>query len=192
VNDAGPLRGIFDRMVAGEPADLGPYADLDPALLGDALVAYADTAPVEVAGHLEPFVTAATAGDPVDPGTGLELLASAPPVLHESVADPSFEAAADDAPEPADFDFGTGTTQLDLGDLAGGLADGLTDGATDGADHGLTEDRPATAEHQIDPADRLETDVFDGWFTEPQPTEPQPADGAAADDTGDDDLAFGG
>lgn len=186
MNDAGPLRGIFDRVVAGEAssADLGPYADLDPALLGDALVAYADTAPVEVAEHLEPFVTAATAGEPVDPGTGLDLLAEA---WTEAEAGPEAEPAVEPVIDPAaDFDFGTGTTQLDLGDLADGLADHVTDDLTDGPTGHRAEDSPDGP--GTEPTDRPETDPFDGWLTEAVP--------ASGDDVDDpdagDDLDFGG
>lgn len=127
MNDVQPLRGLFDRMV-GDPAAsaaLEGYESLDPALLGDALVAYADTAPVEVAEQLEPYVVAVTGGDVPEPATGWELLASSPvadPGQVEAAAAEEVELASDgpgDTADGADLDFGLGTTELDLGDIIG-------------------------------------------------------------------------
>jgi hypothetical protein len=99
MNHARPLREVFDEL-AGEPSAAGPAADpagvlagsghgdLPGHLVAEAIVSYADTAPVEVAAHLAPFVTAHSAvprdgsglAEPPDLAAGLDLLATAPAV----------------------------------------------------------------------------------------------------------------
>jgi hypothetical protein len=103
MESAKPLRDVFNELVGDESArgalaadrdavlrDSG-HGDLPGGLVAEAVVSYADTAPVEVAEHLAPFVKAHSAVpadgpaavDP-DPATGLDLLATAPagaPVL---------------------------------------------------------------------------------------------------------------
>lgn len=101
MNSDATLREILDRLVAGRPVDPavalradgtdagGTDADgtdsdarlpldLPADLFGQLLVSYCDTAPIEIAAHLEPYVTAVTAAADPDPSDGLELLASAP------------------------------------------------------------------------------------------------------------------
>jgi hypothetical protein len=119
------LHEVFDAL-AGQPDrsasemlhDAG-YGDLPPELVGDALVSYADTAPVEVAEHLAPFVTAHLGSPDATPDldAGFGLLSSIP------VADADLDAAelaADVAEQPAEapfsvdvLDFGTGDSTVD-------------------------------------------------------------------------------
>jgi hypothetical protein len=97
MESAKPLRDVFNELVGDESARRALVADRDAVLrdnghgdlpgglVAEAVVSYADTAPVEVAEHLAPFVTAHSvvpadglaAADP-DPVTGLDLLATAP------------------------------------------------------------------------------------------------------------------
>ncbi|CAM2789080.1 hypothetical protein [Skermania piniformis] len=92
------LLEIFDRLVVGREPDIGAalhaagYGDLPAELLNQTLVSYCDTAPIEVAAHLAPHVTAVTAGTEPDPTVGFDLLATVP-------------AGATD-----DLDFGAGGT----------------------------------------------------------------------------------
>ena len=140
MNHPRPLREVFDEL-AGEPSAAGPAADpagvlagsghgdLPGHLVAEAIVSYADTAPVEVAAHLAPFVTAHSAvprdgsglAEPPDLAAGLDLLATAPAVPPgESEPMPGDEAlplAGATAPAPEDVsgpapevgdDFGAG------------------------------------------------------------------------------------
>lgn len=108
-----PLRETLDRLVGGEPARLPD--DIEPSLLGEALVGYADTAPVEVAVRLEGFTSAVVRNESPELAEGLELLTGAPAL------------AADELPDHdlADLGFGSGSdveappaTELDPVDLA--------------------------------------------------------------------------
>lgn len=90
-----PLREVFAAL-AGDQATQGVaasdrrglleaagHAELPADLVAEAVVAYADTAPLEVAEHLAPFVTAHSAvpvdgGDDVERADWFELLAAAP------------------------------------------------------------------------------------------------------------------
>lgn len=136
---AGLADGTVDRRDSNDLAATlreGGHPDLPDGAVAEAIVSYADTAAVEVAEHLAPFVAGHSAV-PLDPalGTamevrdGLELLATAP------FADPLDEpmiggmpAAGEPAPDagagltdPADLDFGTGAAAgTDTGsDVAG-------------------------------------------------------------------------
>jgi|SRR5690606_11310773 len=124
--------GLADAAVTGAaPEEVLREAgyDLPDALVAEAIVSYAGTAPAEVAEHLAPFVTAHGPVPPADPtaatpelADGLALLASAPvPDLADIEAEAALpqEGAASDAeeadqgtPEPAadpfDLDFGGG------------------------------------------------------------------------------------
>ena len=94
------LREVFASMSHGpaDPsaalADAG-HGDLPPDLVSEAIVNYADAAPVEVAQHLSPFVVAnsavpASSGHPypaADVHEGLTLLGSAPDPLHPDLGD---------------------------------------------------------------------------------------------------------
>jgi hypothetical protein len=75
-----PLRDVFARL-AGNGGDPGDFLRGLPAdLVAEAVVSYADTAPLEVAEHLAPFVSEHSAvgsgGDASE--AWLDLLASAP------------------------------------------------------------------------------------------------------------------
>ena len=90
-----PLRDVFAELsAAGRPAPGGAdpaqvlaehgHGGLPEGLLAEAIVSYADTAPVEVAEHLAPFVVAHSPvpvgpGDLADPGSPAD---DAPSVLH--------------------------------------------------------------------------------------------------------------
>jgi hypothetical protein len=90
-----PLRDVFAELsAAGRPAPGGVdparvlaehgHGGLPEGLLAEAIVSYADTAPVEVAEHLAPFVVAHSPV-PVGPGDVADLGSSAddaPSVLH--------------------------------------------------------------------------------------------------------------
>lgn len=127
MDEARPLRDVFDRLVAQEHDAAGGlvgsgHDDLDATMLADALVGYSDTVPVEVAEHLEHFVTAVTTHQAPDPTIGLDLLTTAPAVADDALAEPGPPddlAPADPGadPEPADdLGFGTGTTEVVLPD----------------------------------------------------------------------------
>ena len=115
---ARPLRDVFadligDPSAADDPAALlrdQGHPGLPDHLVAEAVVSYADTAPVEVAEHLAPYVTAhsAVGADPVpgdEPPAGwLDLLGTAPDVVRRP-------ADIDDlAPAPDEFDDAAGLT----------------------------------------------------------------------------------
>lgn len=91
------------------------HSDLPADLVAEAVVSYADTAPVEVAEHLAPYVTAHSA---VPTGEAPEqdwygLLATAPdpdPAPDLDEAPPELTDTVDDDPGPA-LDFGTGASE---------------------------------------------------------------------------------
>jgi hypothetical protein len=91
-----PLRDVFAGL-AGNGGDPGDFLrDLPADLVAEAVVSYADTAPLEVAEHLAPFVSARFDAD--DAGeTWLDLLASAPAETEASGLDDQ------------DLGFGTGS-----------------------------------------------------------------------------------
>lgn len=78
------LTGTAAAHEAGDVLHHGGHADLPAPLLGEALVSYADTAPIEVAEHMAPFVTAHTGfaadAEAADPAAALDQLAAAPPL----------------------------------------------------------------------------------------------------------------
>jgi hypothetical protein len=92
-------------------ADNG-HPDLPPDLVAEAVVSYADTAPVEVAEHLAPYVTAHSAvptGEP-PPEDWFTLLSTSPtepPQDLDPDPTPDPEATLADDPGPT-LDFGTG------------------------------------------------------------------------------------
>lgn len=126
MTDARPLREVFDALAgaagaagsagpdrpAGDPAEVlagSGHADLPDQLVAEAIVSYADTAPVEVAAHLAPFVTAHSAVPPVaaeteapDPASGLDLLATAPAGAPADPLLPGDRPSLGDEPLPGD------------------------------------------------------------------------------------------
>jgi hypothetical protein len=130
-----PLRDVFAGLAgtgdAGEPATVlaaSGHDDLPDGLIAEAVVSYADTAPVEVAEHLAPFVRAHSAvpGPATDPPSWLTAVGTAPVDVDPVGLDATTEerglddgAAAPDGPilpsePPGDVDdhFGHGDTSL--------------------------------------------------------------------------------
>ncbi|SNR35232.1 hypothetical protein SAMN06265360_10370 [Haloechinothrix alba] len=135
-----PLRDVFDELIDADPAERdvaallrdSGYSDLPDDVLSEAIVSYAETAPVEVAEHLAPFVTAHAApgaGDAAGtrpaPEHGLDLLASVPA--------PEQGADAPAAGPVADIAFGTGKDGTGSDDLDFGAGDPAS-GATTNAE----------------------------------------------------------
>ncbi len=187
-----PLREVFDRLVAQDGAagglDPAGHAELAPELLAEALVGYCDTTSIEVAEHLEGFVTATTAQLSPDLATGLDLLTSAPVPDGPPLTDPllgsdgllggdpmtagtrAAEDTTDDEPEVTDLGFGTGTTEVVLPDLT--AVPGVS-----AADEDLAEIRDL-AEVPDPVGDETGPVGADTWFELPETdaeTEPPPA-----------------
>jgi hypothetical protein len=164
---ARPLRDVFADLV-GEPnavddpaallRDQG-HPGLPDHLVAEAVVSYADTAPVEVAEHLAPYVTAhsvvGTAGDE-PPADWPALLSTAPEVSGLDIDDlaPPQSADVDDLDIDIDpglhLDFGTGSDQVPVletetetepeADEVDDLDDDFLDVADDGDITGWTVD----------------------------------------------------
>ena len=104
---ARPLREVFAELAGtgstGDPGGL--LRDLPDELVAEAVVSYAETAPVEIAEHLASFVSAHSAVGSEAPAVEdwLDLLATAPVEVAE---------------EP-ELGFGTGATDEDPADIAG-------------------------------------------------------------------------
>jgi len=147
------LAGLADEEVTGAAPDevlREAGHDLPDALLAEAIVSYAGTAPAEVAEHLAPFVTAhgpVPLGDPAaTPGLaeGLALLAGAP------VPDPA-DLETEAAPPEDAGGFGTGEPDatvpevvadpfdLDFGGGDAGEGPGADLGASEGAGMAVPE-----------------------------------------------------
>ncbi|WP_141014383.1 hypothetical protein [Nocardioides sambongensis] len=196
-----PLREVFARLAAGGSGagEADALAGLEPELVAEALVGYADTAPIEVAEHLEGFVTGATAGDADADAVraGLDLLAHAPRPGDEELADdllgpavptdPTSEPASDSGPA-ADLDgelgsgldlgFGTGTTEIDL---------------PTPEDVAEVADEPAAAS---DPEPGTDDPPFDdaaagGWLDLGDPAAPDGSEGDGRDGEAADDAETG-
>ncbi|MFY1696310.1 MULTISPECIES: hypothetical protein [unclassified Solwaraspora] len=138
--------------------DANGYADLPAELLAQAVVSYAETAPVEVAEHLAPFVMAHSqvVGEgavPDDLAAPLDLLASAPaaPVDAAELDDlPEIDALAEpgadlDAPDSVDG----GDSVTGPGEIVAGPADGSAGGLTVDGAFGHGEGAPVD---RLDPA----------------------------------------
>jgi hypothetical protein len=134
---ARPLRDVFadvtgdEAVHASDPAELlraSGHADLPDTLVAEAVTSFADTAPLEVAEHLSPYVMANSAvpgaGEEVDPSSWLEALSSAPDVL-ETTVDPA-AVGLDEAPD--------GEPALEAGQAAFGAAAGDDLGTDDDSD----------------------------------------------------------
>jgi hypothetical protein len=180
MNPPRPLRDVLgeqaDRLAEDRQATLDEagHPDLPDALVAEAVVSYADTAPYQVAEHLAPFVTAHGAvrlqespGGEADLSHGLHLLATAP------------ETGPADAEQSAEHS--TGNLDADLFD--GGLAADLDAGPDAG---GLSSEAHGTAVDSHGGADSAATDFGSGAqgelsaFVEPAGT-PEPAGGGASD-----------
>jgi hypothetical protein len=132
---ARPLKDVFaeltgdDAARAEEVLAASGHGDLPPDLVAEAVVNYADTAPVEIAEHLAPFVTANSAVPTLDEVDGdadwSALLATAPAVGADLDADlvPDVDAPGatdDDAPgtddaSVDDVDFGVDDVDFGVG-----------------------------------------------------------------------------
>jgi hypothetical protein len=148
MEQARSLRDIFASMSHG-PADPAAalagagHGDLPGHLLTEAIVNYADAAPVEVAEHLSPFVVAnsavpASGGHPYPPADvhdGFSLLANAPEPVHPDAAD----LAGHDDPFAVHHDLADQHSVLDdVPHLAGHVA-----GVTDHDSHDPAQDHDA-------------------------------------------------
>ncbi|HEV7651944.1 MAG TPA: hypothetical protein VGP26_27630 [Actinophytocola sp.] len=122
------------------------HPDLPPDLVAEAVVSYADTAPVEVAEHLAPYVTTHSAvpadEPPADDWFGLITTAPA----DDLDPDPDFDDVPDDHVPPDHsgpaLDFGTGSVDAldepsteDTEDTAHPGDDTGSDGSPDAGDH---------------------------------------------------------
>jgi hypothetical protein len=117
------------------------HPDLPPDLVAEAVVSYADTAPVEVAEHLAPYVTTHSAVPTDEPPAEdwFGLLTTAP--AEDLDADPGLDVADDQPSSPdhdraAALDFGAGSTDLDGEPASGG------DSADDSAPESSPESSP--------------------------------------------------
>jgi hypothetical protein len=179
-----PARSLRDLLVqltggasgaepaAADPAGaLGAYR-LPDDLVAEAVVNYADSAPIEVAEHLAPLVTAhsgipGAAGEAEEaeeaaaPGDWFALLATAPATEDVGAADTAGDlaaAAGTGDPFDLDIDFGAGA------DLGGPAGHDHLDAGTEAADHAWSDGdapawpgghggEPAEADRTFDPAD---------------------------------------
>ena len=187
------LREVFDRLAAGEPATVP--ADLEPGLVSHALRDYADTAPIEVAEHLEPFTSTVGGADAIAPDAGLDLLATAPAPPVEELA-PAEGAAVDPVNSAVGLDEGT-DEGMDVGmDFGMDFGSGLSGDVPDDADAGPADDLAdgATGEQAGDLADEISDDPGLGaqpdepWWTDLLGDATDAADAADAPDGGPGDL----
>jgi hypothetical protein len=205
---ARPLKDVFAELTgddAGRPdaaLAAGGHGDLPADLVAEAVVSYADTAPVEVAEHLSPFVMAHS-GVPMDDDAAVDgaaewadLLATAPALEAEFDAD---EPGADDAglggPDTVDGLGGPDTVDgLGGPDTVDGLhaADRRVEDVDFGGGAGVEDiDEPvATGPAPVEPtapeagtADAPETPEFDGEvFDSTAPIDLSEVDGLDAGD----------
>jgi hypothetical protein len=159
------LREVFESLAGDPGADpaaalaASGHEGLPAHLLTEAIVSYADTAPPEVGEHLAPVILGAAE----DPGLGLELLTSAPPVTWDDVPVDEFAVsddveplAADDVPadDLPDLHFGAGDDAADLDSPDGHDVpdhDAVDDATDDGID--AIDDVPAVEVHHDEVAD---------------------------------------
>jgi hypothetical protein len=177
---ARPLREVFADLV-GAPSD-DPDAllrdqghpGLPDDLIAEAVVSYADTAPVEVAEHLAPYVTthSAVGADPVpgdEPPAGwVDLLSTAPAGDPAEIDD--LPPAAEGFDDGVDLDFGMGAEPIEIGDDAedhdlDGPVDTLADPAE--LDDGAEAIDWAPADPPADPVADPAADEFDDDDGEP-------------------------
>ena len=148
------LRDVFASLAGGssDPAaalSAAGHGDLPSDLVAEAIVNYADAAPVEVAEHLSPFVVPHSAvpqpqeatTDAPDTGDGLALLTDAPtgPDLtpdHE----PGHEPGDDPAHEPGHEPGVEGSSVMDAGTEYGVDGQGAEDGSHDTSEASVGHD----------------------------------------------------
>ena len=168
VGDAGPAHGDPQEYLSANG-----HADLPPDLVAEAVVSYADTAPVEVAEHLAPYVTAHSAVPAGDEPSAdwFELLTTAPtgdleadPEL-DDLSSPSPDGDTDADPGP-ELDFGTGSADL--------LDEPLEPAAPVESAESAESAAPSTSD---DSATEVADDESRAW------TDLEPADPALDDDT---------
>lgn len=182
---ARPLRDVFAELAgdpdarAADPAAVlraSGHDDLPDELVAEAVISFADTAPVEVAEHLAPYVGThgpVPVGGDTAPLSWLEALATAPPMGTLEAHDPSEgldDASAADASEPMDtvarhrdtladgepddLDFGQGLSGAPRADATGGdLTADLGDSTVDelDADYGRVAPMPNATVAEPDP-----------------------------------------
>ncbi len=167
VGDAGPAHGDPQEYLAANG-----HADLPPELVAEAVVSYADTAPVEVAEHLAPYVTAHSAVPAGDESSAdwFDLITTAP--TGELEADPELDDLSSSSPDTdTDTDADPGP-ELDFGTGSADLLDESLESAAP------VESAPSSTSD--DSAAEVADDESRAW------TDLEPADPALAADTGDD------
>jgi hypothetical protein len=145
------------------------HPDLPPELVAEAVVSYADTAPVEVAEHLAPYVTTHSAVPTDEPPAEdwFGLLTTAPAA--DLDADPDLDTQPDeptsvgeDRPEP--LDFGAGSTDLDDEPVAAAETSDTTpdpDSPADAADSATPEDTPDESQPTWADLENVDLDALD-------------------------------
>jgi hypothetical protein len=174
--DAGRAHGDPEAYLAANG-----HAGLPPDLVAEAVVSYADTAPVEVAEHLAPFVTTHSAVPADEPPSDVsddwfDLLTTAPAAPTDDLdPDPGLDDDLDgDTPWSPDDDPGPG---LDFGT---GSADDL-DAPADADDSATDNDDTSPAGTHDQPAREAWTDL------EPESADLDALPAAEADEDSDED-----
>lgn len=158
------------------------HPDLPADLVAEAVVSYADTAPVDVAEHLAPYVTTHSAVPADEPPTDdwFGLITTAP--TDDLDTDPDIDDFSDDnvAPDHHDgpgLDFGTGSVD-DLDAPSADDTDGDTDGSGDAPDD-TSDDSPDAAQGpawaDLD-ADNANLDALDSDDADDDSDDPDPDD----------------
>lgn len=219
------LRRLVDELVgadgSGAPAadpDGGPsrdalaehgHGELDPTLFGEALVHYADTAPIEVADALSPIVMSSSAV-PFDPDLDPVTASDDPPpdaddaMGEQESSDDDADVAREDVDPDAFDDAGRDPTEVDgtndvrqpvpePDEFGQGAQPTAGDGDPDGASvaHGDEHSGPAPDESEVDIADLDAFEPLDPLATSPWEADESPDDVDRLDDLGDgaaDDL----
>lgn len=159
---ARPLRDVFADLTTSPPSDhaqAGPapdvllasgHPDLPDSLVAEAVGSYADTAPIEVAEHLSPYVMAHS---PIPLADLPDLETSG--WLTAMVGAPQVEVPADDADDLDDLDdFGAGAGTFEAG------ADLETDNGLDFG-HGTPSDADDAGTNDVSTNDMSTMDEFD-------------------------------
>ena len=152
------------------------HSDLPPDLVAEAVVSYADTAPVEVAEHLQPYVTTHSAVPTDEPPAEdwYELLSTAPAETPDIDDSPDSDLDTWSPEDEVDVDPGPG---LDFGT---GSADALDAPSTLDATDEPSRDEPA-------PAEQADQTPASAW-TDLEPENVDLDAVAPADDTDDPDT----